>query len=53
METACNYGEVGYRMVEALLLNRGILTNHNRVERVWREEGLKLPKKQSVIPTMT
>lgn len=47
IETACNYGRVGYRMVTAMLRNRGILINHKRVERIWREEGLKLPKKQT------
>lgn len=46
IETACNYGRVGYRMVTAMLRNQGILINHKRVERIWREEGLKLPKKQ-------
>ncbi len=41
-----NYGRVGYRMVTSMLRNEGILINHKRVERIWREEGLKLPKKQ-------
>ena len=41
-----NYGRVGYRMVTCMLRNEGILINHKRVERIWREEGLKLPKKQ-------
>ena len=40
-----NYGRVGYRMVTYMLRNEGILINHKRVERIWREEGLKLPKK--------
>lgn len=47
IETACNYGRVGYRMVAAMLRNRGIIINHKRVERIWREEGLRLPKKQT------
>lgn len=47
LETACNYGRVGYRMVTAMLRNRGIMINHKRVERIWREEGLKLPQKQT------
>ena len=46
IETACNYGRVGYRMVTDMLRNQDILINHKRVERIWREEGLKLPKKQ-------
>ena len=41
-----NYGRVGYRMVTYMLRNEGILINHKRVERIWRQEGLKLPKKQ-------
>ncbi len=47
IEIACNFGRVGYRMVTNMLRNKGILVNHKRVERIWREEGLKLPKKQS------
>jgi transposase InsO family protein len=46
VDTACQYGRVGYRMVTNLLRNRGKKINHKRVERIWREEGLKLPKKQ-------
>lgn len=46
IEKACNYGRVGYRMVTHMLRNEGIRINHKRVERIWREEGLKLPKKQ-------
>ena len=29
-----------------MLRNEGIQINHKRVERIWRQEGLKLPKKQ-------
>jgi len=47
IETACNYGRVGYRMVTHMLRNLGIEINHKRVERIWREEGLKLPQKQT------
>lgn len=43
----CNYGRVGYRMVTNMLRNEGVLINHKRVERIWREEGLKLPTKQT------
>ena len=43
---ACNYGRVGYRMVTDMMNNQGTIINHKRVERIWREEGLKLPKKQ-------
>jgi len=44
--TVKEYGRVGYRMVTNILRNQGFLVNHKRVERIWREEGLKLPKKQ-------
>lgn len=47
IDKACNFGRVGYRMVTDLMRNGGIKINHKRVERIWREEGLKLPKKQS------
>ena len=43
---ACNYGRVGYRMVTAMMRLKGYKINHKRVERIWREEGLKLPRKQ-------
>lgn len=46
IELCCQYGRVGYRMVTALLRNEGYNVNHKRVERIWREEGLKLPRKQ-------
>ncbi len=44
---ACNFGRVGYRMVTNMMRNEGVRINHKRVERIWREEGLKLPKKQT------
>ena len=46
IDKACNYGRVGYRMVAAMMCNEGRKINHKRVERIWREEGLKLPKRQ-------
>jgi transposase InsO family protein len=33
-------------MVTAMLRNDGWLVNHKRVERIWRQEGLKVPSKQ-------
>ncbi len=33
-------------MVTDMMRNNGRKINHKRVERIWREEGLKLPKKQ-------
>ena len=44
---ACNFGRVGYRMATDMMRNNGIEINHKRVEKIWREEGLKLPKKQT------
>ena len=40
------YGRYGYRKITALLKVEGWSVNHKRVERIWREEGLKVPKKQ-------
>jgi putative transposase len=45
---AARYGRYGYRRITALLNNEyGWRVNHKRVERIWRKEGLKVPKKQS------
>jgi transposase InsO family protein len=47
IELASQYGRYGYRRITALLNNnRGWRVNHKRVERIWRREGLKVPKKQ-------
>ena len=43
---ATKYGRYGYRRITALLHNEGWKANHKRVERIWRMEGLKVPKKQ-------
>jgi transposase InsO family protein len=44
---ATRYGRYGYRRITALLNNDyGWKVNHKRVERIWRKEGLKVPKKQ-------
>ena len=43
---ACEYGRYGYRRITGLLHWEGWRVNHKRVERIWREEGLKVPKKQ-------
>jgi putative transposase len=45
-ELACEYGRYGYRRITALLKAEGFRVNHKRVERIWRQEGLKVPKKQ-------
>jgi putative transposase len=46
VELACEYGRYGYRRVAALLRAEGFAVNHKRVERLWRREGLKVPKRQ-------
>lgn len=46
IELACEYGRYGYRRMTALLRQEGFGVNHKRVERIWRQEGLKVPKKQ-------
>ena len=43
---ACQFGRYGYRRIAALLRAEGWHVNHKRVERIWREEGLKVPDKQ-------
>ena len=46
IELAEKYGRYGYRMITGLLREEGWKVNHKRVERLWRREGLKVPKKQ-------
>ena len=46
VELASAYGRYGYRRVTALLRREGWTVNHKRVERLWRQEGLKVPQKQ-------
>jgi putative transposase len=43
---ALDYGAYGYRMLAGLLRGEGLLVNHKRVERIWRQEGLKVPRRQ-------
>ena len=42
---AKQYGRYGYRKVGELLQAEGWHVNHKKVERLWREEGLQLPKR--------
>ena len=46
IELAEQYGRYGYRRITALLCLTGWIVNHKRIERLWRREGLKVPKKQ-------
>lgn len=43
---ATEYGRYGYRRITAMLNIEGFKINHKRVERIWRQEGLKVPMKQ-------
>jgi transposase InsO family protein len=44
---ARQYGRYGYRKIAALLrIQAGWIVNDKRVERIWRQEGLKVPSKQ-------
>lgn len=43
---ASEYGRYGYRRITALLKAEGWCVNHKRVERIWRQEGLKVPTRQ-------
>ncbi len=46
IEWATRYGRYGYRRITGLLRWDGWRVNHKRIERLWRREGLKVPKKQ-------
>ena len=46
VELAAMYGRYGTPRITALLGYEGWRVNHKRVERIWRQEGLKVPKKQ-------
>jgi len=43
---ARQYGRYGYRRIAALLRDAGWHVNDKRIERLWRQEGLKVPSKQ-------
>jgi len=45
IKLAEQYGRYGYRMITGLLRREGWKVNHKRVERLWRREGLKVPRK--------
>jgi len=40
------YGRYGYRRITVLLRNAGWPVGKDRVQRIWRREGLKVPQKQ-------
>jgi transposase InsO family protein len=43
---AAQYGRYGYRRVAQLLQDAGRPVGADRVQRIWRREGFKVPKKQ-------
>jgi putative transposase len=43
---ASKYGRYGYRRITALLRSAGWSVGKDRVQRIWRREGLKVPEKQ-------
>ena len=43
---ACQYGRYGYRRITALLQLAGWFVGKDRVQRIWRREGLKVPARQ-------
>jgi putative transposase len=45
VELARRYGRYGCRRVAALLRDAGWAVNHKRVERIWRREGLRVPRR--------
>ena len=46
IDLASEYGRYGYRRVWGLLRMQGWQVGVSRVERIWRREGLKVPRKQ-------
>lgn len=46
IDLAKQYGRYGYRRITALLRRRGWRVNSKRVQRIWRQEGLKVPARQ-------
>ena len=46
VELASQFGRYGYRRITVQLRMEGWDVNHKRVERLWRQAGLKVPTKQ-------
>ena len=46
VDLASRFGRYGYRTITGLLCLSGWHVNKKRVERIWRQEGLKVPPKQ-------
>ena len=46
VDLASRFGRYGYRTITGLLRLAGWRVNRKRVERIWKQEGLKVPQKQ-------
>ncbi len=46
VQLASQYGRYGYRRITALLQRAGWNVGRDRVQRIWRREGLQVPEKQ-------
>jgi transposase InsO family protein len=46
VELAAVYGRYGTPRITIMLHEEGWRVNHKRVERIWRREGLKVPRRQ-------
>ena len=46
VQLAARYGRYGYRRITALVRDAGWDVGVDRVQRIWRREGLKVPQKQ-------
>jgi putative transposase len=46
VELASQYGRYGYRRIAVLLNRDGWQVGKDRVERIWRREGLKVPQQR-------
>ena len=43
---AAQYGRYEYRLIADLLEQEGWMVSRSRVERIWKQDGLKVPQKQ-------
>lgn len=44
---AYRFPQHGYRLITARMRREGYNVNHKRVERIWRQEGLQLPRRKT------
>jgi putative transposase len=45
-ELAARYPRYGYRMIQGLLANQGLVMSVDRAYRLWRRAGLQVPRKR-------